>query len=97
MIAGEMRLGILSDIHDHVWNLAAALPALADCDILLCGGDLCSPFVIHQLGRGFPGPIHIVFGNSTRTCTESQQIRAIMGRFRCTERCLRANLTAAAW
>lgn len=64
MIAGEMRLGILSDIHDHVWNLAAALPALADCDILLCGGDLCSPFVIHQLGRGFPGPIHIVFGNN---------------------------------
>lgn len=59
-----MRLGILSDIHDHVWNLAAALPALSSCDTLLCCGDLCSPFVVHQLGRGFPRPIHIVFGNN---------------------------------
>jgi len=59
-----MKIGILSDIHDHVWNLAAALPALAGADILLCCGDLCSPFVIHQLGRGFPRPIHIVFGNN---------------------------------
>ena len=59
-----MKLGILSDIHDHVWNLAAALPALAGCDALLCCGDLCSPFVVHQLGRGFGGPIHVVFGNN---------------------------------
>jgi uncharacterized protein len=64
MIASDMQIGILSDIHDHVWNLSAALPVLADCDALLCCGDLCSPFVIHQLGRGFAGPIHIVFGNN---------------------------------
>ena len=27
-------------------------------------GDLCSPFVIHHLGKGFKGTIHIVFGNN---------------------------------
>ena len=59
-----MRIAILSDIHDNVWKLAAALAAVPDADALLCCGDLCSPFVIHQLGRGFPRAIHIVFGNN---------------------------------
>ncbi|MEJ2289407.1 MAG: metallophosphoesterase family protein [Deinococcales bacterium] len=60
-----MRIGILSDIHDHVWNLRAALPALQDADTLLVAGDLCSPFVIPILGDGFTrGRIHVVFGNN---------------------------------
>ena len=61
----EMRLGIISDIHDNVWKLESALAILRErADVLLCCGDLCSPFVIHQLGRGFAGPIHVVFGNN---------------------------------
>jgi hypothetical protein len=59
-----MRIAILSDIHDNVWKLDAALAAVRDSDVLLCCGDLCSPFVVHQLGRGFAHPIHIVFGNN---------------------------------
>ena len=59
-----MRLAILSDIHDNVWKLAAALDALRGADAMVCCGDLCSPFVVHQLGRGFGGPIHIIFGNN---------------------------------
>ena len=59
-----MRIAILSDIHDNVWKLGAALTAVHEADVLLCCGDLCSPFVVHQLGRGFPRPIHIVFGNN---------------------------------
>jgi uncharacterized protein len=59
-----MRLGILSDIHDNVWKLKAALARLADCDVLLCCGDLCSPFVIDELAKGFARDIHIVFGNN---------------------------------
>ncbi|MBS1857633.1 MAG: metallophosphoesterase family protein [Acidobacteria bacterium] len=59
-----MRLAILSDIHDHVWRLAAVLTHVRDTDALLCCGDLCSPFIIHQLGREYPNPIHIVFGNN---------------------------------
>jgi len=60
-----MRIGILSDIHDHVWNLRAALAALQDVDALLVAGDLCSPFVIPILADGYlRGPIHVVFGNN---------------------------------
>jgi putative phosphoesterase len=59
-----MKIAILSDIHDNVWKLDAALAAVSDADVLLCCGDLCSPFVVHQLGRGFARPIHIVFGNN---------------------------------
>lgn len=43
-----MRIAVLSDIHDNVWNLAAALDAGAETDALICCGDLCSPFIVHQ-------------------------------------------------
>ncbi|HUB79794.1 MAG TPA: metallophosphoesterase family protein [Bryobacteraceae bacterium] len=59
-----MRIAILSDIHDNVWKLDSALHSVRDADVMLCCGDLCSPFIVHQLGRGFRGPIHIVFGNN---------------------------------
>lgn len=58
-----MRIVILSDIHDHLWNLAAALDTAGDTDALICCGDLCSPFVIDVLAR-FTKGIHIVFGNN---------------------------------
>jgi hypothetical protein len=58
-----MRIAILSDIHDNLWNLAAAISAVRDCDALLCCGDLCSPFVVDELAR-FPRDVHIVFGNN---------------------------------
>lgn len=59
-----MRLGIISDIHDHLWNLRAALDRLnAGADVLLCCGDLCSPFVMDEL-RKFHGPVHVIFGNN---------------------------------
>ncbi len=60
-----MRLGIISDSHDHVWNLRAALAGLAATDALICCGDCCSPFIIGIIGEGYAGrPIHIVFGNN---------------------------------
>lgn len=59
-----MRLAVLSDIHDNVWKLAAALDFVSSSDVLICCGDLCSPFVLDQLARGFSGPIHVVFGNN---------------------------------
>ena len=58
-----MRLAILSDIHDNLWNLAAALDFIKDADALLCCGDLCSPFVIDELAK-FERDVHIVFGNN---------------------------------
>jgi putative phosphoesterase len=59
-----MQIAILSDIHDNVWKLAAALELVQAADALICCGDLCSPFIVHQMGRGFSKPIHIVFGNN---------------------------------
>jgi putative phosphoesterase len=58
-----MRIAILSDIHDHLKNLRIAIDFVRDADELICCGDLCSPFVMEQLGR-FPGQVHIVFGNN---------------------------------
>lgn len=58
-----MRLAILSDIHDNLWNLATALEAVKGTDVLLCCGDLCSPFVIDELSK-FERDVHIVFGNN---------------------------------
>jgi len=59
-----MRIGILSDIHDNIWSLADALALLKECEVLLCLGDLCSPFTITAIAEGFPGPVHAVWGNN---------------------------------
>jgi uncharacterized protein len=59
-----MKIAILSDIHDNVWKLDAALAAVRGADAMVCCGDLCSPFIVHQIARGFAGPVHIVFGNN---------------------------------
>ena len=59
-----MRLGILSDIHDHLHNLDAAISYLSrESELLICCGDLCSPFVMDELKK-YPGPAHIIFGNN---------------------------------
>ncbi len=59
-----MRLLIVSDIHDHVWHLAAMLAAAPASDRLVVCGDLCAPFVAAQLAEAYTGPIHLVFGNN---------------------------------
>ena len=59
-----MRVAIISDIHDNIPKLRAALRRLEGVGAVLCLGDLCSPFTVRELGDGFRGPIHIVFGNN---------------------------------
>lgn len=81
-----MKIGIISDIHDNLWNLAAVTGFLrqSGCDELLCCGDLCSPFVMDRL-REFPGPVHIVFGNNDadlfRITKKSDQRVQVHGEF----------------
>ena len=58
-----MLIAILSDIHDNLPKLRAAIDHVRRVDALLCGGDLCSPFVVDELAA-FPRPIHVVFGNN---------------------------------
>jgi putative phosphoesterase len=74
-----MKLAILSDIHDNVWNLRRALRACRDASVLLCCGDLCSPFIVNILAREFLGPIHIVFGNNDGDQTRITQNAARFG------------------
>lgn len=59
-----MRVAILSDIHDDVANLRAALKKLSGVDVVICLGDLCSPFIVKEFGSAFSKPIHIVWGNN---------------------------------
>jgi uncharacterized protein len=60
-----MKIAILSDIHDNVWNLAVCLEGIQKAEALICCGDLCSPFIVGLLAEGFRDrPIHIVFGNN---------------------------------
>ncbi len=61
-----MKVALISDIHDHVWNLqkVLAMPELQATEAMFCCGDLCSPFIIHILGKAYAKPIHIVLGNN---------------------------------
>ncbi len=59
-----MRIAIISDIHDHLEALERVLAQVQDCEALLCLGDLCAPFTMRALAKGFSGPIHVVWGNN---------------------------------
>jgi putative phosphoesterase len=60
-----MKVAIISDIHDQVWNLDTALDYISEqAEVIICCGDLCSPFVLSQMAEEFEGPIHLVFGNN---------------------------------
>lgn len=59
-----MRIAILSDIHDNLWKLDLVIPAVRHCDEMICCGDLCSPFIVDELAKGFTRDIHVVFGNN---------------------------------
>ncbi|MGH2521118.1 MAG: metallophosphoesterase [Anaerolineales bacterium] len=60
-----MKLAILSDTHDNLWALKAALPQMAAADAAIHCGDLCSPFMLKHLGEGMAGkPVHVVWGNN---------------------------------
>jgi putative phosphoesterase len=59
-----MRVAVLSDIHDNIWNLAKVLERTAEADALLFLGDFCAPFTLKQITESFDGPIHCVRGNN---------------------------------
>jgi putative phosphoesterase len=58
-----MKIAILSDVHDNIWVLETLLAGL-EADTMLFCGDFCAPFTLAQIGEGFAGPIHAVFGNN---------------------------------
>lgn len=56
---------ILSDSHDQVANLRAAIDYCnsARIDVIAHCGDLISPFMLKQLAR-FAGQVHLIYGNN---------------------------------
>ena len=59
-----MKLAVLSDVHDNIWNLEKVLTQLGDIDALLFLGDFCAPFSLKQIADAYAGPIHCVPGNN---------------------------------
>ncbi|POY38946.1 metallophosphoesterase [Solitalea longa] len=59
-----MKIAILSDSHDNVWNLNAALDHVQHTDALIFCGDICAPFMLVMLAKNYSNPIHMVFGNN---------------------------------
>lgn len=60
-----MRIAVISDSHDNVWKLDAAMPHLCTAGAVIHCGDICSPFMIRRLGQGLAGiPLHVVWGNN---------------------------------
>lgn len=59
-----MKIGIISDSHDHLDNLRRVLGALGEegVEAALHCGDYCAPFILHDL-EGLGVPVHGVFGN----------------------------------
>lgn len=55
-----VTVGILSDTHGKL--PAAAVAALADCDVILHAGDICDPGILAEL-RAL-APVHAVLGNN---------------------------------
>ncbi len=59
-----MWIAVLSDIHDHIWNLKKVLPRIQHAEACLFLGDFCAPFTLAALAEGFQKPIHAVRGNN---------------------------------
>lgn len=61
-----MKIAVVSDIHDNIWHLESTLRKVHEegVETLLFLGDFCAPFTLAQIGDGFAGPVHAVFGNN---------------------------------
>ena len=71
-----MNIAVFSDIHDHVWNLKAALEKIQTAELLICCGDLCSPFTLGMMAEGFQKPIYVVEGNNEGDWRRIAQVAA---------------------
>ena len=60
-----MKIGIMSDTHDHVWNYEKSIEQLKEkkIDVLLHCGDLSAPIILKKMIE-LDFPVHFVAGNT---------------------------------
>lgn len=60
-----MLIGVLSDTHDRVPAIDAALALFAarQVEAIIHAGDFVAPFAVRRLLR-FSGPLHVIYGNN---------------------------------
>ncbi len=79
-----MRIAIMSDTHDHIWNLEKALSRTQGISALLHCGDLISPFMVRKLAERLPTtPVHLVWGNNDGDRRLVSQVAQGAGPIRC--------------
>ena len=71
-----MKIAVLSDAHDNIWNVEKVLGMLGGPDAMIFCGDFCAPFTLKMLADGFPGPIHGILGNNDGDALLLAQIAA---------------------
>ncbi|MBP7934485.1 MAG: metallophosphoesterase [Phycisphaerae bacterium] len=71
-----MRIGVLSDTHDRLPAIDAALAAFARAGVqaILHPGDLVAPFAARRL-LGWKGPLYVTYGNNDG---EREGLRSIL-------------------
>ncbi len=60
-----MKIAVMSDSHDHLWNLRIAVKEVEKLGIkaIIHLGDLISPFMLEEV-EGFSGTFHLIYGNN---------------------------------
>jgi hypothetical protein len=61
-----MKIAVCSDIHDNLVALDTALGDMctAGAEVLFFCGDFNAPFTLKSVAEGFPGEVHVVWGNN---------------------------------
>lgn len=64
---GSMKIAVISDVHDHIWNLQKTIAKLKEekCKAMIFCGDLCAPFTAGVLGEA-DLPVYSVWGNADK-------------------------------
>lgn len=60
-----MKIAVLSDTHDNIWNVDKALQLIKaeNCEAIIFCGDFCAPFTAARVMRA-KLPVYAVFGNN---------------------------------
>lgn len=74
-----MKIAIISDTHDNLYNLAKALDLYIKekCDVLLHAGDMAQKETLEYLAMKFHGPLHVVEGNADTNPAELKDLTKI--------------------